>query len=143
MKNELETSVIQVQRNLQIAKTLLEGIKSGRDPEQIAAPFAEALVFDIQGDDGAMPWIGHKVGRAAMVHFMRDLQSLTEPQSFEVDDVLANENRAIIVGSLRTCLKTTSRITSSQFALILTIAEGVVTRFQMLEDSYDMSKAAR
>lgn len=131
------------EHNLQIARTLLEGIKSGGDPERIAAPFAEDLVYDIQGDDGAAPWIGHKIGRVAMVDFLRDLRTMTEPQSFDVDDILANEHRAIILGSLRTRLKTTGRITRSQFALILTIAEGVVTRFQMLEDSFDMSKAAR
>lgn len=131
------------ERNMEIAKTLLEDIGSGRAPEEIAAPFGEDLVFDIQGDDGAMPWIGHKIGRAAMLHFIRDLRSLTEPLLFDVDDILANETRAVIVGSLRTRIKATNQITSSQFAIVLTIAEGVVTRFQMLEDSYNMSRAAR
>ncbi len=41
---------------------LLEGIGQGRDPEAIAAPFAEDLVFEIQGDEGAMPWIGRATG---------------------------------------------------------------------------------
>ena len=131
------------ERNIEIAKELLDGISSQRDPEQIAAPFAENLIFDIQGDDGVMPWIGHKTGRTAMADFLREQRTLTEPLSFDVDDILASENRAVIVGSLRSRIKATSKITTSQFALILTIAQEVVTRFQMLEDSFDMSKAAR
>ncbi len=90
-----------------------------------------------------MPWIGHKVGRAAMVNFVRDLRTEGEPLSFDVDDLLASSTRAVIIGALRTRIKRTGRITSSQFALVLTIKDGVVTRFQMLEDSYDMSKAAQ
>jgi ketosteroid isomerase-like protein len=131
------------QQNIQIAQTLLEGIGSGRDPAKIAEPFASNLVFEVQGDDGVLPWIGRKTGRAAIADFVRDLRSLTEPLAFDVEDVLASENRAAIIGCLKTRIKATGKTTASQFALILTVAEGVVTRFQMLEDSFDLSNAAR
>ena len=131
------------ERNIRIADTLLEGIGSGRDPDEIAASFAEDLVFEIQGDDGALPWIGRKSGRRAMADFIRDQRAMTEPLEFEVEDVLASETRAVVIGSLRSRIKATGRITASPFALVLTIADGVVTRFQMLEDSYDVFRAAR
>jgi len=131
------------QRNIEIAKTLLEAIGSGRDPEEIAAACAENLVFEIQGDDGVLPWVGHNTGRQAIADFLRDQRAMTEPLTFAVEDVLASDERAVIIGSLRTRIKATNRITASQFALVLTIADDVVTRFQMLEDSYDVSQAAR
>lgn len=131
------------QQNIQIAQTLLEGISSGRDPAEIAALFASDLTFEIQGDDGVLPWIGRKTGRAAIADFMRDLRSLTEPLVFEVEDVLSSENRAAIIGRLKTRIKATGKTTTSQFALVLTVAEGAVIRFQMLEDSFDLSNAAR
>ena len=131
-----------MERNIAIAHTLLEGISLGHDPDAIAAPFAEDLVFEIQGDDGVMPWIGRKTGRKAMADFMRDLHAMTEPLAFDVEDVLASEKRAVIVGALRTRIKATGKVTATQFALVLTIADDVVTRFQMLEDSYDLSQAA-
>jgi ketosteroid isomerase-like protein len=131
------------QQNIAIAKTLLEGIGGGRDPAEIARPFASDLIFEIQGDDGVMPWIGRKTGREAVADFIRDIRILTEPVTFEVEDILASESRAAIVGSLKTRIKETDKITTSQFAIILTIADGTVTRFQMLEDSFDVSKAAR
>ena len=132
-----------MEQNIRIAQTLLEGIGSGREPDEIAAPFASDLVFEIQGHDGVMPWVGRKTGREAMADFICGLRDLTEPLSFDVEDILASDHRAAIVGSLRTRIKATGKITAGQFALVLTVADGVVTRFQMLEDSYDLSRAAR
>ena len=131
------------QQNIAIARDLFGGITSGRDPAEIAAPFADDLRFEIQGDDGVLPWVGRKVGRAAMVDFIKDIRDLTEPVAFDVDDILGNDDRAVIVGSLRTRIKKTGKVTTTQFAIVLTIAGGLVSRFQMLEDSFDLSKAAR
>ena len=132
-----------VQQNIETARRLVDGIGEGRDPAEIAAPFAEDLVFEIQGDDGVMPWIGRKTGRNAMADFLWALRTLTEPVAFDVEDILASDSRAAIIGSLQTRIKATGKITATQFAFILTIGNGVVTRFQMLEDSFSLSKAAR
>jgi ketosteroid isomerase-like protein len=131
------------QHNIAIARKLLEGIGSGRDPGEIAALFDADLVFEIQGDDGVLPWIGRKTGRQAVADFIRDIRALTEPVSFEVEDILASANRAAIIGALQTRVKATGKIIATQFAIILTITGDVVTRYQMLEDSFDVSKAAR
>jgi uncharacterized protein len=95
-----------------------------------------------QGDDGVLPWIGCKTGRQAIINFIRDIRTLTEPITFEVDDILASNSRAAIIGALQTRIKRTGKIIGTQFAIILTITGDVVTRFQMLEDSFGVSKAA-
>ena len=131
------------QRNIAIAQKLLQGIGSGQDPSEIAALFDADLVFEIQGDDGVLPWIGRKTGRQAVADFVRDIRALTESISFEVEDILASESRAAIIGALQTRIKATGKIIATQFAIVLTIKGDVVTRYQMLEDSFDVSKAAR
>jgi ketosteroid isomerase-like protein len=131
------------QHNIAIAQKLLEGIGSGRNPTEIAALFDAEVVFEIQGDDGVLPWIGRKSGRQAIADFIRDIRTLTEPMTFEVEDILASNSRAAIIGALQTRIKATGKVTATQFAIILTITGDVVTRFQMLEDSFDVSKAAR
>ena len=70
------------------------------------------------------------------------MSRLTEPISFDVEDILGSESRAAIVGALRTRINATDKIIATQFAIILTIECNFVTRFQMLEDSFDVSKAA-
>jgi len=131
------------QQNIAVAQTVLEGIGSGRAPEDIAALCALNLRFEIQGDDGVLPWIGHKVGRAALAEFIREIRLRTEPIAFDVEDILASDTRAAIVGALQTRIKATDKVIVSQFAIILTIADGVIARFQMLEDSFVVSKAAQ
>jgi hypothetical protein len=131
------------QQNIAMAQQLLEGIGTGQDPAEIAAMFDANLIFEIQGDDGVLPWIGRKTGRQAVADFIRDIRALTESVSFEVEDILASESRAAIIGALQTRIKATGKIIKTQFAIILTIAGDVVTRYQMLEDSFDVSKAAR
>jgi ketosteroid isomerase-like protein len=128
--------------NITIAQKLLEGIANGNDPAEITALFHADLVFEIQGDDGVLPWIGRKTGRQAMTDFIRNGRTLTEPVAFDVEEVLASDKRAVIIGALQTRIKATGRVTATQFAMILTITDNVVTRFQMLEDSFDVSKAA-
>jgi uncharacterized protein len=131
------------QQNVAIAQKLLEGIGGGQDPAEIARLFAANLVFEIQGDDGVLPWIGRRTGRQAIADFIRDIRALTEPVTFDVEDILASDSRAAIIGALQTRIKATGKVTGTQFAIILTIAGDIVTRFQMLEDSFDVSKAAR
>jgi ketosteroid isomerase-like protein len=131
------------QQNLAIAQRLLEGIGGGQDLAKIAELFDANLVFEVQGDEGVLPWIGRKTGRQAIIDFVRDTRALTDPVTFNVEDILASDSRAAIVGALETRIKTTGKTTATQFAIVLTITGDVVTRFQMLEDSFDVSKAAR
>ncbi|EJL28926.1 nuclear transport factor 2 family protein [Novosphingobium sp. AP12] len=130
------------QQNIAIAQRLLEGIGSGRSPEDIAALCATDLRFEIQGDAGVLPWIGHRVGRAALADFIREIRLRTESIAFEVEDIVTSDTRAAIIGALKTRIKATDKVIDCQFAIILTLADGLIARFQMLEDSFAVSKAA-
>jgi hypothetical protein len=130
-------------QNITIAQQLLAGIGKGSPPETLAAMFAEDLRFEIQGDDGVLPWVGHKTGRQAAADFFRDIRALTEPVKFEVDDILGSPKRAVIVGELATRIKSSGKIINTQFAIVLTISGGKITRYQMLEDSFGLSRTVR
>jgi len=94
-------------------------------------------------DDGVLPWIGHRTGKRAIADFIHEIRNLTEPVKFDVEDILVSDHRAEIIGALETKIKATGKLTATQFAIILTIANDMIIRFQMLEDSFDVSKAAR
>jgi len=131
------------ENNIAIAQKLLAGIGGGQHPEEIATLFSDDLAFEIQGDDGVLPWVGKKSGKQAMIDFISKIRILTEPLTFDVEDILASANRVAIIGALETRIKATNKVTATQFAIVLTIKDAVVTRFQMLEDSFDVSNAAR
>jgi uncharacterized protein len=52
------------EKNILIARQLLAGIGEGKDPDVIAALFAEDVILEIPGDEGVLPWIGRRTGRS-------------------------------------------------------------------------------
>jgi hypothetical protein len=45
--------------------------------------------------------------------------------------------------TLATRIKSSGNVNHSQFAIILTVSDDTITRFQMLEDSFDLSRTVR
>jgi ketosteroid isomerase-like protein len=127
---------------VQLAQEFLRRMSSDAEPADIAKLFSETLEWDISGDTGVLPWIGHKSGRAALTDFVRDSRAMLERISFEVHDILASDRRAVILGSLASKLKRTGKVVATDFAIILTVSNDEIVRFQMLEDSFAVSQAA-
>jgi uncharacterized protein len=131
------------EQNSRIAQKLLASIGQGADPDEIATLFSDDVQFEIAGDVGALPWIGQKTGRTAVSDFIRDTRRLTQPVRFDVQAILADESRAVVLGALASRVSATGKIIETAFAFVLTISNLEITRFQMLEDSFAVSRAAR
>ena len=131
------------QENTRIAQELLAGLGERRDPAIIADGFSKDILVEFQGDEGALPWIGRRRGRGAVADFVHGVRAKTEPVRFDVTEILASDARAVIVGELATRVKATGKMIESDFVIILTVKDGLIARFQMLEDSFAVSKAAR
>ena len=129
--------------NLHLAQEFLARMGSDAAPEEMGELFSENLEWEIAGDTGALPWIGTKSGRAAITDFVRDSRAMIERISFEVQDILASADRAVILGALASKVKQTGSIINTRFAIVLTVAHSEIVRFQMLEDSFAVSQAAR
>ena len=126
-----------------LADEFLRLMGSGAEAADIAKLFSENLEWEISGDTGVLPWIGQKSGRSALTDFINDSRRMLERISFDVQDILAGDRRAVILGSLASKLKSTGKIVSTDFAIVLTVANREIVRFQMLEDSFAVSRAAR
>ncbi len=128
-----------------VVQQFLASLGAGEDPDTIAALFSSDVKFEIVGDIGALPWIGRKNGRCAISDFIRDVRVLLERIRFDVHGVLADEKHAVVFGELASRVKATGKLIESPFAFILDVdaANGEITRFQMLEDTFAVSRAAR
>jgi uncharacterized protein len=128
---------------LHLAQEFLGRLGNSAEPAKIAELFSENMEWEIAGDTGVLPWIGKKSGRSTVVDFINDSGALIERISLEVHDILAGDNRAVILGSLASKVKQTGKVIETYFGIILTVANGEIVRFQMLEDSFAVSRAAR
>jgi ketosteroid isomerase-like protein len=128
---------------LHLAREFLRRMGNGAEAAEIAKLFSEKMEWEIAGDTGVLPWIGQKSGRAAITDFVNDSRAMMERISFEVHDILADDDRAVILGSLASKFKRTGKIVKTDFAIVLSVTKGEIVRFQMLEDSFAVSQAAR
>ena len=131
------------EQTVRIAQQLLAQIGSGAEPDDIAALFNTDVQFEVPGDVGALPWIGRRTGRGAVSEFIQGTRLLLERVRLDVEGILANDDSAVIFGDLASKVNATGRIIESPFALILRIFDGKIARFQVLEDSFAVSRAAR
>ena len=130
--------------NLRLAQQFLEKMGSGASADEIAALCTSDLDFNIPGDTGVLPWVAHKKGREAMFDFVSGIRASVESVSFSIQDVLANDGRAVILGHLQSRIKATGKLIDTAFAFVLTFSpEGKIASFLMFEDSFAVSAAAR
>ncbi|MEI9987014.1 MAG: nuclear transport factor 2 family protein [Aliidongia sp.] len=108
-------------QNIDLARELLAALDEGRPPEAVAALFANDVLFEIPGDTGVLPWIGQRSGRRAVADFVASTRAMTELLTFKVEDVMASDARAVIVGELATRIKATDKVVETAFAIVLTI----------------------
>lgn len=131
------------QENLRLAHQFIEKLRSGARPYEIASLCTSDLDWNIPGDSDALPWIGPKTGREAISDFVRDTRTLIESVSVEIKDVLASDDRAVILGQLQSRINVTGKLIDSAFAIVLTFSGPKVATFLMLEDSFAVSRAAQ
>jgi uncharacterized protein len=126
---------------LRVAQELLGRLGGHAPPDMVAELFSTDLEWEIPGDTGCFPWIGKKTGRGAVVDFISGTAALIERIRFDVQDILANDTRAVVLGSLASKVKETGKVIETSFAIILTVRDGTIVRFHMLEDSFAVSQA--
>ncbi|WNG39418.1 hypothetical protein F0U61_41455 [Archangium violaceum] len=124
-----------------IASAYFERLRAGAQPDAIASLFSEDIDWDIPGDTQRVPWIGKRKGRAGVAAFFRELREQVEPLRFEVRSLVVEGNEAVALGHLESRVKSTGKIIDSEFALHLTIRNGLIVRYRLFEDSFAVARA--
>jgi ketosteroid isomerase-like protein len=126
----------------QLAQQFLESMGGRASPEEMAALCLPDLKWNIPGDASAQPWIGEKRGRQALADFMRDAATLLTREALNINDVLSNDQGAVVLGHLRSRVNATGKVIDSHFALVLKFVDDKLASFMMLEDSFAVSAAS-
>ncbi|QRK08844.1 nuclear transport factor 2 family protein [Archangium violaceum] len=124
-----------------IASTYFERLRAGAEPDALASLFSEDVDWDIPGDTRRVPWIGKRKGRAGVAGFFRELREQVESLRFEVRSLVVEGNEAVAPGHLESRVKSTGRIIDSEFALHLTVRNGLIVRYRLFEDSHAVARA--
>lgn len=124
-----------------IAERLFTAVRTDVTPEAIASMFSEAVDWDIPGDTQAVSWIGRRRGRAGVAAFFRELRELIESIRFDIHSILADGDKAVVLGDLASRVSSTGKVIESEFAIELTVEDGLIVRYRMYEDSVAVARA--
>ncbi|MEW2066180.1 nuclear transport factor 2 family protein [Streptomyces sp. NPDC007346] len=123
------------------AKTLFEQLLSGASPDELAQRFDEDVDWFIPGDTSVVPWIGCKTGRVGVAEFYTQLGQGAKVKHFQIDTIIGDGDRCVVLGSLRTEVLGTGRDIESDFAYDIEVRDGLITRYHMFEDTWAVAKA--
>jgi ketosteroid isomerase-like protein len=112
-----------------------------RNLENLVGLFSEQVDWYIPGDRKKAPWLGRRNSREEVRQFYELLWESTEPLSAQIDQLLTAGNTAVITGDFSTKMLQTNKVVDSLFSIQLTVENGLIVRYRLLEDSYAVSVA--
>jgi ketosteroid isomerase-like protein len=123
---------------------MLTARSTGESPADLAERFSEDVDWFIGGDVDNIPWLGRKVGRAGVIEHFTQLGDGVQPESFELDTIVSEGDRAVVLGEFRARFPATGAVVDSWLVFdVTTDANGLITRYRVFEDTFAISRAAR
>ncbi|WP_315138577.1 nuclear transport factor 2 family protein [Achromobacter marplatensis] len=126
-----------------VIENLFATIAAAGDPGQIATLYSEDVDWYIAGDLPAVPWIGRKVGRAGVAEFFQQIRVEVISERFEVQTILVEGERGVVLGALASRVRRTGKLIETSFAFDVSVRDGLIVRYHMLEDSHAVANAAK
>lgn len=128
---------------LAVVTAFFEKFKSGATPEELAKSFDEKAELFIPGDTKNVPWIGKRIGRVAITEHFKLLRENITPEKLEFTDILSKGNRVVILGYLESRMKKNNKVMKSEFSIDIVVENGLLTRYHLLEDSFEVAGKAK
>ncbi|MFF0447068.1 nuclear transport factor 2 family protein [Streptomyces sp. NPDC004609] len=120
---------------------LLARIQEG-SPERVADLFAEKVDWHI-AENPTVPWIRPRSTRADVAAHFRELAEgqVPVPEGCSVDAVVVDGEEAMISGRLMGTVTTTGKVFRSPFVMRVTVRDGLIIRYLIVEDSLAIAAA--
>jgi ketosteroid isomerase-like protein len=129
--------------SLRVVTSFFDKFKKGATPDELVACFDEQAEYFIPGDTKNVPWIGKRVGRAAIKESFRLLKANIQPERLIFTDILAKGDRVVILGYLESRMKRNNKQMKSEFSINIVVKNGLLTSYHLLEDSFEVSNKVR
>lgn len=103
------------------------------DIEAILSALAEDVQWELPG---AAPFSGSRKGRDAIRQFFGDLAATARIEMFEVDAIIGEGDRVVVLGRERATAIATGRTGDQHWAHAWTVRDGKVTSVRLYEDTH-------
>jgi ketosteroid isomerase-like protein len=113
----------------------------GGELEAAIELLAEPIDWFTPGDTGLIPWMGQRSTKDQVREFFAMGGAAMTPEEFGVDRLVVEGDSAVALGHFKYRVNATGKAFESDFALELLVADGLIQRYHMHEDSYAISLA--
>jgi uncharacterized protein len=131
------------EENVSKVKRLYDFFKR-REVDSIMAMFADNAVMHGPAPSGVVPWGGTYNGRSGVAQFFKTLGESLEPQQFDLNDFIAQDNKVVVLGYQKGRAKPTGRPYEIEFVHVWTIRDdGKFIEFRVYNDTASLVEALR
>jgi ketosteroid isomerase-like protein len=131
------------EENVSKVKRLYDSFKR-REVDSIMAMFADNAVMHGPAPSGVLPWGGTYNGRSGVAQFFKTLGESLEPQQFDLNDFIAQDNKVVVLGYQKGRAKPTGRPYEIEFVHVWTIRDdGKFIEFRVYNDTASLVEALR
>ena len=149
-ENEIRLSVTllmtrggeQEEENVSKVKLLYDAFRR-REVHSIMDMFADDVVMHGPAPSGVLPWGGTYNGRSGVAQFFKALGESLEPQQFDLNDFIAQDNKVVVLGYQKGRAKPTGRPYETEFVNVWTIRNGKFIEFRVYNDTAALVESLR
>jgi ketosteroid isomerase-like protein len=105
------------------------------DRPAILELFAPQVDFLVAGAP-TVPWTGRRATLAEIDDFLMHVLDDVETQRFDIETVVVEGDTGVVLGAFAHRILSTGKVFTGPFALRITVVEGTIRAYHMLEDSF-------
>lgn len=129
------------QENADLVRQGFEAFGRG-DIEAVLAVYSDDIVWEsVVGAGPHVPTAGTRRGKAAVREFFQILAESLDFESFQVQELIAQGDKVVALGSYAAIPRSTGRRVASDWVMIFTLANGRVVSFREFADSAAINAA--
>ena len=112
-----------------------------RNIEMILRLIPEQLDWYVPGNETIAPWLGVRKTRDEVRKFFELLWQNTVPIAAKIDHIVVDNTVVISSGSFETLMIQTGKTYKSLFFTEITIEDGLIVKYRLLEDTFGLVTA--
>jgi hypothetical protein len=129
------------QQNKQLVMDGYRLFQNGDIPGMLA--YADDAAAWISPDAEAIPFAGSFHGKAEVARFFSELVAAMQPTRFVIKDVIAENDKVVVLGEATWLVKSTGRTYDSPWVHVFTMRDGKFIRVEALYDTAPAERAFR
>ncbi|WP_158684941.1 nuclear transport factor 2 family protein [Streptomyces sp. LaPpAH-108] len=125
-----------------VAEEFWAKLQSG-DREGVLAMLPDTLDWFVPGNPELVPWAGRRTSKQEIRQFLEMLGGTMKPEVNKVEQVISEGPHTVVTGYFEHRCRATGKVFASPYALRLTVKGGLVTNYDIYEDTQALVDALR